>query len=107
MLDENNYRALQCLGWIYFQLEKTNEALEQLSKVGLMNDDDNNTNYMKARCYLKLSQHNKAYDCLQKCITKDPSNSQYWNSLGILFAELTQVNYLSFDYVKFPVKICS
>jgi len=95
MLDENNPRALQCLGWVYFQLEKVNDALEQLSKAENLNEDDANINYMKARCYLKLSQHNKAYECLQKCITKDPSNFQCWNSLGILFAELTQVFFLS------------
>ena len=91
MLDENNYRALQCLGWLNFQLDKVNDALENLNKAGLLNDDDHNTNYMKARCFLKLSQHNKAYDCLHKCITKDSSNSTTWCSLGILFSELTQV----------------
>lgn len=91
MLDENNYRALQCLGWLYFQMDKTNEALEHLNKAALLNDDDPNTHYMKGRCYLKLSQHNKAYECIHKCISKDSSNSTYWSSLGIVFSELTQV----------------
>ena len=91
ILDENNYRAMQCIGWLCFQLDKINEALEHLNKASLLNDNEANTQYMKARCYLKLSQHNKAYECLHKCINKDSSNSTYWCSLGILFAELTQV----------------
>jgi len=91
MLDENNYRALQCTGWLYFQTDKVNDALEHLNKAALLNDDDHNTSYMKARCFLKLSQHNKAYESLHKCITKDSSNSVTWCSLGILFSELTQL----------------
>lgn len=92
-LDENNLKALQCTGWLSFQLDRTNEALDYLTKAGLINEDDTSIFYMKARCYLKMKQHSKAYDCLHRCISKEPSNSMYWCSLGILFAEMNQVDH--------------
>lgn len=91
ILDENNYRALQCFGWLYFQLDKVTEALEYLNKVSAINDEDPNTQYMKGRCNLKLGQHYKAYEAFHKAISKDQSNSTFWSSLGILFSELNQV----------------
>jgi len=90
-LDENNLNALKNVGWLSFQLDRTNEALDNLTKAGLINDEDTNILYMKSRCYLKLKQYNKAYDCLHKCLSKEASNSAYWCSLGILFAEMNQV----------------
>jgi len=90
-LDENNLDALQYTGWLSFQFDKTQEALDYLTKASLINDEDTNILYMKSRCYLKLKQYNKAYDYLHKCLTKEANNSAYWCSLGILFAEMNQV----------------
>lgn len=97
-LDDNNLKALQCAGWLCFQLEKTSEALDYLTKASLINEDDANILYMKSRCYLKLKQHSKAYDNLHKCLSKDSTNSMYWCSLGILFAEMGQVYYFSLGF---------
>jgi len=93
MLDENNMDALKLLGWLCFQQDKVNESMEYLKKANLINEDDITVSYMQGRCYLKMKQHNKAYDCFHKCLSKDPDNSSYWCSLGILFAELTQVKF--------------
>jgi len=90
-LDETNLKALQCAGWLSFQLERSNEALDYLTKASLIDEDDVNIMFMKGRCYLKAKQYNKAYDCFHKSLTKEPKNSMFWCSLGILFAEMNQV----------------
>jgi len=90
-LDETNLKALQCAGWLSFQIEKTGEALEYLIRASLISDEDPNITYMISRCYLKTKQYSKAYESLHKCITKEPKNSTFWCSLGILFAEMNQV----------------
>jgi len=90
-LDENNIISLQCIGWLSFQLEKLKDALTYINKANLINEDDTDILYMKARCYLKQKQYSHSYDCLNKCLTLDGENSTFWCSLGILFAEMNQV----------------
>jgi len=90
-LDETNLKALQCAGWLSFQIDKNGEALDYLIRANLISDEDPNITYMISRCYLKAKQYSKAYECLHKCITKEPKNSTFWCSLGILFAEMNQV----------------
>ena len=105
-LDETNLKALKCAGWLSFQLDKTNEALDYITKASIISDDDIHILYMKARCSLKLKQYNKAYDSLHKCISEDPVNSMYWCSLGILFAEMNQV-FVFYQTILNPLKLKS
>jgi len=91
MLDEKNVVAIQALSWLLFQQDKPEEALNLLAKLSPLKDEKPSMIYIQARCFLKLNEYKKAYDCLQRAINLDPSNSTYWSSLGILFAELLQL----------------
>lgn len=98
MVQENNPKALRCAGWLCFQLDLFEQALGYLTKVEMISPNDADVIYVIARCHLKMKQHTTAYDCLHKCLSKEPTNSIYWSSLGILFAELMQVlKFLKFE----------
>ena len=47
---------------------------------------------MIARCNLKMKQYTEAFDNLMKALAKRQDNSNYWCSLGILYAELDKVS---------------
>jgi len=91
MLQGNNPKALINAGWLFFQIEKNEQALNYLTKAEALIPKDPNITYLVARCHLKLKQHTTAYDCLHKCLSSDPNNHIFWSSLGILFGELKQV----------------
>lgn len=90
MINENQ-KSLLCAGWLCFQLDKVEQALLYMKKAEALIPEDFNISYIVARCHLKLKQHTTAYDCIHKCLSKEPTNHIYWGSLGILFAELNQV----------------
>jgi len=91
VLQEDNPKAIVCAGWLCFQAEKNEQALKYFTKAEELIPQNMNITYLRARCLLRLQEHNKAYDCLHKCLTNDPNNPVYWSSLGILFGELKQV----------------
>jgi len=91
MLQGNNPKALINAGWLFFQIEKNEQALNYLTKAEALIPKDPNITYLVARCHLKLKQHTTAYDCLHKCLSSDPNNHIFWSSLGILFGELKQL----------------
>jgi len=91
MIQENNPKAIILAGWLCYQNDQYEQALLYFNRADALIQNNAEITYIIARCHLKLKQHTTSYDCLHKCLTKEPESDLYWSSLGILFGELNQL----------------
>ena len=99
MILENHPKAILLAGWLCYQNDQYEQALSFFNRAEALYPNNADLIYYIARSHLKLKQHTTAYDCLHKCLTKEPENDVFWSSLGILFGELNQVNLYNFQAV--------
>ena len=92
----NHGKVLQQLGWLFHSSQTTTvpnpdeTAIRYLERSIEADRNDPLTWYLLGRCYMSLCKYDKAYENFDSAVHKDPRNSVFWCSIGVLYYQITQ-----------------